>query len=433
MGRFLRDGLIDKISRLTDVSFDVKNLFKHSLNTDYGSMLLLESPPNTIFQPDGDKITATKVYKDISGVPMMELSVTENREILLHGYEALRVAQLYTIGGVMASLLLMMLMLHRSLVRPLLDITHKISSSQGPGQSWTKLDMGSCASYEMCVLADEFNNLMEALDAKNTKIIETNHKLRDEASKLAEAEKNLKNLDNLKSEFISTAAHELRTPVATIMGYTELLSDESLNQSFSEEQKKDFRKEIMDNSERLSMIIDDILDLSRIEHGQSILLDKTYASLEEILKKSSRLLAIKSEAVISINISPEVPKEIEIDAHRISQVVDNLLSNAIKYSPERRSIFVNVELEGEHCKVAIIDQGIGMNEEQRTQIFDKFYRADATNTAVRGLGLGMSIVKRIINEHGGTIWVESAIGQGTKVHFTLPLGARGKVVSVNLK
>ena len=84
-------------------------------------------------------------------------------------------------------------------------------------------------------------------------------------------------------------------------------------------------------------------------------------------------------------------------------------------------ISILAEREGHHCKVTVVDQGIGMNEQQVARIFDKFYRADASNTAIRGLGLGMSIVKQIIKDHGGAIWVDSSLGEGTKVYFTLPI------------
>lgn len=101
--------------------------------------------------------------------------------------------------------------------------------------------------------------------------------------------------------------------------------------------------------------------------------------------------------------------------------MENLLSNAIKYASANNEIFVSAEREGRHCKVSVADKGIGITGQQVARVFDKFYRADASDTAVSGLGLGMSIVKQIIEDHGGTTWVDSSLGEGTKAYFTLPI------------
>lgn len=253
--------------------------------------------------------------------------------------------------------------------------------------------------------------------------LESSQKIREEADKLKKAQQALKQLDQLKSEFISTAAHELRTPIASIMGYTELLSDNVMSQSITEEQKADFHQEILDNSERLSKIIDDVLDVSRIEAGRSIPLSKEQTSIDGLLNKAVNRFRLTAKQNIHLELSHNLPDIIEIDAHRISQVVDNLLSNAIKYSPAESNILITAKQDKHYCLVSVIDEGKGMNEEQIGRVFDKFYRADATDTAVRGLGLGMSIVKQIIEDHRGEILVKSKVGEGTKVHFKLPLSS----------
>lgn len=237
-----------------------------------------------------------------------------------------------------------------------------------------------------------------------------------------EVERALLEMDRMKNEFISTAAHELRTPVASIMGYTEMLSDDEFSVSFNEEQKNDFHKEIHDNSERLAKIIDDILDVSRIEAGQSMPLDKTPTSTSWLLDKVVKSFKLISKQNITLDVCSETPETIKIDPNRVIQVIENLLSNSIKYSSSTSNILIRAEKAEDFCKFSVIDQGIGMNEEQRAKIFDKFYRADGTDTAVRGLGLGMNIVKQIIENHGGSIWIDSSIGVGTKVYFQLPIG-----------
>jgi signal transduction histidine kinase len=236
-----------------------------------------------------------------------------------------------------------------------------------------------------------------------------------------EAERSeLKKTDIVKSEFISIAAHELRTPVAIIMGYTELLSDQNIIDSFNEQQKKDFLSTIYESSEQLDKIVDDILDVSRIESGQRIPLYKKPLSIKTLLEKVLNRLSLKSNHNLILEVSPEVPERLGFDEHRIDQVIENLLSNAIKYSPEQRPITIAVEADNHRCSVMVTDQGIGMSNEQKDRVYDKFYRADTSDTAVRGLGLGMSIVKQIIDDHDGTILIDSKLSEGTSVCFTLP-------------
>jgi len=230
----------------------------------------------------------------------------------------------------------------------------------------------------------------------------------------------LKKMNLVKSEFISIAAHELRTPVAAIMGYTELLSDQNMIDTFNEQQKRDFLSTIYESSEQLDKIVDDILDVSRIESGQRIPLYKKPLSIRTLLEKVVNRLCLKSNHNLILEVSPEVPERMEFDEHRIEQVIDNLLSNAIKYSPKKSPITIFAEADNYRCSVTVTDQGIGMSNEQKNRVYDKFYRADTSDTAVRGLGLGMSIVKQIIDDHDGKILIDSRLSEGTSVRFTLP-------------
>ncbi len=243
---------------------------------------------------------------------------------------------------------------------------------------------------------------------------------------------NLLEISRLKSEFISTAAHELNTPLATIMGFTELLFDGGPIGVVSDEQRMVFLNHIYDSSERLSKIVDDLLDVSRIESGQNLSLDKKVQSIRNLLEKIVNRFKLITSHQIFLNISPEVPEQLVFDENRIDQVMQNLLSNAIKYSQRNSTITIVAERDADNCLITVIDQGIGMSDEQKSRIFEKFYRGDSTDTAIKGVGLGMSIVKEIVEDHGGTIWVDSLLGEGCSVCFTLPIANRdstGKHVS----
>ena len=239
------------------------------------------------------------------------------------------------------------------------------------------------------------------------------------------AERALIQMDQMKSEFISTAAHELSTPLSAMMGYTEFLLFPEEFGSFTPDQQKDFLNEIYDRGEALNQIIEDLLDISRIERGIPITLDLQDVPLEDVLRKCVAHFKTKNPDHNYTLRFPGTLSEaiLHIDRHRIRQVFENLLSNATKYTPQGKEIVIAVSRQEQGWEVSVEDQGIGMNADQLERVFDKFFRADASNTAVSGLGLGMSIARQIIEAHGGSIAVESDPGKGTTARVTLPGGA----------
>jgi len=239
------------------------------------------------------------------------------------------------------------------------------------------------------------------------------------------AERSLIEMDRIKSEFISTAAHELNTPLSAIMGYAELMRAPEVFGSFDHLQQQDFLDEIYERGEALSRIIDDLLDISRIESGRPVTLDLQPVDIRDLLARTCDYYRRHNpEHTFELSL-PEMTATAtqRIDRQRINQVLENLLSNAVKYSPAGSAIRIEGMCGPQGWEVRIVDHGIGMTAEQVERVFDKFYRADASNTAVGGLGLGMSIARQIIDEHGGQIQVESRPGEGTRVCFTLPAPA----------
>ncbi len=234
-------------------------------------------------------------------------------------------------------------------------------------------------------------------------------------------EEALRRSDQLKSELISTAAHELRTPLTAIQGFAELLTDEGFG-LFDPQVQKEFLLEIRHQSEALNKIIDVMVDMTRIEAGIPIALDLQPVEPDRILRRAVKAFRLKFPARRFEDDEIEAtPSPILIDADRLEQVLDNILSNAVKYSPPDRPITISAACRKEDYLVWIIDRGKGMTQEQAGQVFEKFFRADTSNTALGGLGLGMSIAKGIIEAHGGRIWVESEPGAGATFFFTLPL------------
>jgi PAS domain S-box-containing protein len=230
----------------------------------------------------------------------------------------------------------------------------------------------------------------------------------------------MRELDRIKSEFISTAAHEMRTPMSVIMGYCDLLLNSDDYGEFDHQQQKEFLSEVYRKGEALTQIIDDLFDVSRIEAGLPLPLDFAPCDLSVVIKEVVQHYQTHSSQH-QFKMELTGPSGLVADCNKIHQVFDNLISNAVKYSPGGGVIRVCVTPEEGSLNVLIEDQGIGMTDEQLERIFDKFYRADSTDTAVGGLGMGMSIVKAIVDGHGGELQIESTLGQGTYVTMTLPL------------
>ncbi|RLB63908.1 MAG: hypothetical protein DRH08_10435 [Deltaproteobacteria bacterium] len=235
------------------------------------------------------------------------------------------------------------------------------------------------------------------------------------------AEEALRKLDQAKSDFISTAAHELRTPLIAVIGYCELLENVD-NNPLTEEQKKSYLSIVQSNAEILNHLVDDLLDVGRIQIGRSLGVVPKENDLSVIIEKAVQSLSVKSQRHdIIVTHDNALPGTVWLDRARITQVLNNLISNAIKYSPQGGTIIVETMTDEDTVTISIIDRGQGMTPQQIEHIFDRFYRGEDENSATSGLGLGMSIVKQIIVDHGGKISVSSQQGAGTTVTFTLPI------------
>jgi PAS domain S-box-containing protein len=236
-----------------------------------------------------------------------------------------------------------------------------------------------------------------------------------------EVERKMRKLDQDKSDFIAIAAHELRTPLAAIFGYAELLED-AAQLGISAQQRQSYSSIILNNAEILSRLTDDLLDVEQIQLDRPFRLTREKTSLSKLIKETLASFTLKCPdhrfILVHANILPEA---MWIDSVRITQVLSNLFDNAVKYSPEGRVVEVTTETDEKQINISIKDKGVGMTSEEVGQIFHRFYRAKSLNIVTQGLGLGMCIVKRIVEDHGGEIYVTSFPGEGTTVTFTLPI------------
>jgi signal transduction histidine kinase len=227
-------------------------------------------------------------------------------------------------------------------------------------------------------------------------------------------------IDHQKSEFIAMIAHELQTPLTAIIGYSELL-DELDEADLDFNQRKEYLGYIRDRGEALSRLISDLLDSTLIDSGQALAIDFRLQRLDKLVRTHLSQLRLPSDK-FTLNVDlTNTPVLVKADDGRIIQVLDNLLSNAIKYSPQGGTLRVTVSTYNGECQVTVADQGCGMTPEQLEHIFSPFYRTETARNSVRGIGLGLSIVKHIIDAHGGTLAAISEVDRGTSVTFTLPV------------
>jgi signal transduction histidine kinase len=245
----------------------------------------------------------------------------------------------------------------------------------------------------------------------------------------------LKELDQLKDDFVSSVSHELRSPLSAISGYVELLTAKPLEQIAPEKRTKAFNI-IQESTGRLTQFINDILDLAKLKSGRVEIrkgpFDVKRAS-DEILGLFSPLFDKKKIQSFSY-IDQDIPV-IQADEEKVKQVITNLISNALKFTPEGGAISVSGQKDHEFLTVSVSDTGIGIPADYVGQIFERFKQVPGTREKIggpKGTGLGLAIAKGIVEAHGGRIWVESTVGKGSTFRFTLPLAASAEPVQAKI-
>ncbi|WP_227396351.1 ATP-binding protein [Jeotgalibacillus aurantiacus] len=231
-------------------------------------------------------------------------------------------------------------------------------------------------------------------------------------------------VDRMKSELVSTVSHELRTPLSSVLGFTELL----LTKEVKPEKQKRYIQTIHKEARRLTNLINDFLDLQRMESGRQEY-HMEQVQLNEIILKTIESLQVPPSHHLIFN--DEAPLTVvKADSDRLTQVLTNLISNAIKFSPDGGDVLIKTKSSPSGLTVSVQDQGLGIPKDQLQGLFQKFKRIDnSERRKIGGTGLGLAICKEIINHHDGTIWVESSEGTGSVFSFTLPVDQEAEVAA----
>lgn len=329
-------------------------------------------------------------------------------------------------GTVAAFVLGLTLMLtvyfQRTISGPLLELTSTVQSIHTSGDY--TLQARTDYPNETGVLARAFNDMLNQVHARDEALLKANETLEEKVAtrthELELSKEKAEAASEAKSEFLRNMSHEFRTPLHAILSFS-AYGIKEFEQAGREELKRYFEI-ISRGSERLSRMVNQVLDLAKLEHGEQVFALKAH-DLGEITTRAQEMLRqLASDKGIALDY--EIPNVIPVscDQDKIAQVITNLLGNAVKFTSQGGRISLQAETKDSEAVITVTDEGIGIPEGELESIFESFRQSSRTNTGAGGTGLGLAICRGIVAAHGGRIWAgANPAGQGARITFTLPL------------
>jgi signal transduction histidine kinase len=354
------------------------------------------------------------------------LRVGVDSRIAVTGLRRLLLRSIPLYGGLVVIAMIIQILMTRPVIAPVAAIAKAARVIAG-GDLSVRVNQGSTFHNEVGELVGNFNDMTDRLEQHRREMQEFQSGLEEQVRKrTAELEvvnTRLREMDERKSHFLSMASHEVRTPLTAIKAFAEILLDSQID---DERTRSRFLRHIDSESERLSRLISNLLDLAKIESGESqwnLSPIDVYRAVQDtltVLAPEASARGVRIEVTSSSNV------KVRADLDAIRQVLNNLVSNAVKFSPEGGwvrihwgSVTPSAASKAKYVRISVTDSGPGIPEADRSRIFDRFYRTPSAG-GVKGTGLGLSITREIVLRHGGEIWVESDLGCGATLSFTLP-------------
>jgi signal transduction histidine kinase/ActR/RegA family two-component response regulator len=308
--------------------------------------------------------------------------------------------------------------LARRMVKPLVALQQG-AARIGAGALDQRIEVNSRDELE--ALADEFNQMATRLQESYAGL---ELKVEERTAQLREALGQLEVANRHKSEFLANMSHELRTPLNAIIGFSEVLRERMFGDI--NERQEEYLTDILTSGQHLHSLINDILDLAKVEAGR-MELELSEVDVAAMLDSALAMLrerAGREQIRLDLDVGPDVGV-VEADERKLKQVLFNLLSNAIKFTPDGGRLAVSATVSGDELVVTVADSGIGIAPEDRTKIFEEFGQA-SSGTAKEGTGLGLPLSKRFVELHGGRMWFDSEPGVGSTFCFAVPLHRPGQ-------
>lgn len=353
------------------------------------------------------------------------LSVIIPKEIAEQRY-ATAIIFFITIGT--ASILLVVVIIFftaNKFLKPIEKLTAAATAIKKTGDLTTRVEIST--NDEVGQLGEAFNDMSDKLRSSYAML---EQRIAEKTEHLQRAVSALKRANRMKSEFLANMSHELRTPLNAIIGFAEVLKDKLCGDLNAEQE--DFVKDIHSSGRHLLQMINDILDLSKIEAGKMELQYEVFLVSDAIEEVYTILkgLAKKKQLQLKTVIQEDV-KDIEADRVKFKQILYNLLSNAIKFTPQNGTITTNAAIVDGKMQVSVSDSGIGIKPDDQGKVFKEFWQADSSfSRKYEGTGLGLALTRRIVEMHGGNIWFESEYGKGSTFYFAIPVTKSQKILSL---
>ena len=292
----------------------------------------------------------------------------------------------------------------------------QVRAATGAG-NWLWLQLTATSIPDSTGRAEHVLVLVEDVTAAR----ETADKLADSLDAQRDANAKLEKLDRTKSEFLSIVSHEFRTALTGIQGFSELIRDGGLEP----DEVRAYGGYIFNDADRVNRLIGDMLDLDRMESGRMAMRTADVDINEVLAEAISRAAPSAVTIEFKSDLDPRLPI-VAGDRDRLIQVVSNLVNNSVKYSPDGGTVTLSSRIDGRFALISVTDTGIGIPPDEIGHVFERFRRVrSGAAQSIPGTGLGLTIVKQIVEMHGGKIWVESAVGHGSSFHFTIPLTPEG--------